>query len=1380
MPKTSLKIDRFEGGLNNYVSPRDIEDNQSPNLSNVNIDTIGQIKLSGGATNYIEEVDKIEIKEDGWGLFFFRSDYDIVNEEGLKGGTYLHGSDTIGKNVYSNLGSETSVNVIAKLFDPVDTNTGSKAGIALRESQSEQWTALTNVLPLYENEDYIKAPVHSNFVSKNNSIRIWDSNFKQFGMTNKWFGVVKKTKFIGKDNVNYDSTDTPSWNKESAWLYTHAECKAPASIQAELFNRIQDTNWQDNTIKTTESGGSDSSITTIDVADASEFQKGDIILINDELIFIESISLNQLTVVRAVYGSTATSHSNGDNVRLVWRNSTSNQVYSPFNYGYYPSLNEQNLSHKDYNCQVIALDFTESDDADNMYETTTPGEPAGDFTGETNASDSTYGWGLATDGINNWSQEFDGIQFMYEFVEQTDQDELAWLDGFKYRFYVSLLYDGDTDSDFQESSLVDITPLNSNILAKKAKLYCNLSIKWTGMNDDAGQRTTTDYLANTESTTTATERNKELYINPRVTGCKIYYSSSEDNDNQKFVLLTASFDENNGIKRDGGSYMPWCPVNYGNASSVLKSHYRVSSKSDDTEVNINNSHRIDLSTVRNSGNAWLFNSPPSGTTYEGGDITNVLYKCSTEINGVRYVGNVCYPVNWDETKSEVQDASFEDLTRGTKYGDRIIVSPARQYDILNPENYLDVAINDGDEIVHLESLGSYLLQYKKDVLYILNVNTDQIAPVVAGTYKFKGVEKPYHVVKTDKEVFWINELGAYIFNGETVQNVSQYKLDSKIIRSLFADAISKPIVGYDIVERTVYIHSPEKYILSYHIDNQAWCKLKESFPVTGKFSNFANDENGNLVFSVFNSEIDGSNVNGLYFYKDDYDNGGKHYLGTSSTSPTDINGESFTFSSFAFSVGRILNVKNTGLTSSYISDNGLNFKKFTFFDTSINTNISLFTDSVAGNSAPHIDINDILKINENVLYFNFDNTTYRIEGLEGYWQVTQVRPEAPFIIDEIPTEERTPDTEEDDDTIIQEGVNYPYSFKLTKRTDVGVGIHKENLKIYDDATGVDVTSAIINEIRNTASTIDDDTTVINFLNNAGNLTDLNWNTVFEKERRNITDGHLLNKNNYFDGNYRVKANLGTHLELSSAFGDGQVIQSQGGNIPNFSRLYYDLRSSNPLSNTPKVVVTNEDHYAYIPESNMQLLNRNPQSSSNFFVLTKDIDFGEASRNKRIYKLYITYTASSIANARVFVIVTTKKGVKLLFPDTSKCKNYGIIQNPEITDITVDSNLNPGEIESFFQSGGFLVDFGSDISNPFSSKVAEIQFDDPENYLKNALSIQVGICPSGFNLKHFDIETVSLINDPSSDMTAESYSFLEVPSNFSINDINIVYRGKNVK
>ena len=1389
MPKNSLKIDRFEGGINEFADSRDIEDNQAQILTNINTDSIGKIKLSGGAVPFIQEVAKIEVQEDGWGLFSFRSDYDMINEEGLKGGTYLHGSDTIGRNVNSELGSETSVDIIAKLFDPVNTDSGSKAGIALRESQSEQWTALTNVLPLYEDEDFRKAPIHSNFLSKNGALRIWDSNFKQFGMTNKWFGVVKGTKFIGKDNVNYSSTLTPDWNKESAWLYTHAECKAPTSIQAELFNRIQDTNWQDNTIKSTIAEDLDNSETGIDVSDSTKFIAGDVILVNNELMFIRSVDgppVDTLTVTRGIYGSVATTHTNGDEVYVVWRNSTHNEVYSPFNYSYYPSLNNQNLSHKDYNCQVIALDFTESDDADEMYENTTPMLTASNFTDTTHDSDATYGWGRATDGINNWSQEFDGIQFMYEFVEQTDLDELAWNKGYNYRFYATLVYDGDPDVDGQESGLTDITPLNSNILNKQAQLYCNLSFKWTGMNNDAKQRRTTSHLVNDEDTTAATERNKELYINPRVTGCRIYYSSSEDNNSNKYLLLTAFFDENGGIKREAGNYMPWCPVNYGNASNVLKSYYRVSAKSDDTEVNINNSHRIDLSSARNSGNAWLFDTPPGGQDYDSinghnGELTDVLYKCSTEVNGIRHVGNICYPINWDSTLQDVQDATFEQLTRGKKYGDRMLISAPGQPDVLNPQNFIDVVVNDGEEIIHLESLGSYLLQFKQNTLYILSVTVSQnkdIQHQLSGTYKFKGVNYPYHIVKTDKEIFWVNQHGAYIFNGETVIDVSKYKLNENTVKKWGDKDV---IVGFDARERIIYIKSTSNISYLYHIDNASWSRIKNGFAISGQYSNFINDNEGRVVSSVFNTSSDGSTVNGLYFIKDEQENGSKHFIQTVDPTPESQSGETFSFvNNGAFEAGKIINIINTGITKEHVGANNLNFTKFTFYEGFLtNTDITLVINPTSGTAVAHLDVGDIIKINNNNSYFTYNETDYEIRGFHGYWEVMDVRPAALP-----PQDEVDEDPTRDPDHQAQTGVNYPNSFRFRKRTDVGAGEHKDGITIIekDDDAEIDVFNELKNDIKNTVSTEDDDTTTFSFKDSSGATSSINWNTLFEIDRLNVPNFTALNNNNYFDGSYRITSIISnTKIEISKTFGDGQYETTQGGVIPKFSRLYYDSVSSDPFAHTPKSDIVNENNYTKTPESNLQVWTRIPQPSGNFFVLSKDLDFGEVSREKRIYKINISYSCPiAIPNARVFALVTTKDGIDLLFPNNDKCKNYGIYVNSDLDGYQIDSLLNPGEIETIFPSNLLGVNLGNSGLSSISSATAEIEFNDPKNSLKSALSIQVGICASGVNLQTWDASTGSFIDDPSSDLTQAQQAILEVPGSFVINDINIIYRGKDVR
>ena len=106
---------------------------------------------------------------------------------------------------------------------------------------------------------------------------------------------------------------------------------------------------------------------------------------------------------------------------------------------------------------------------------------------------------------------------------------------------------------------------------------------------------------------------------------------------------------------------------------------------------------------------------------------------------------------------------------------------------------------------------------------------------------------------------------------------------------------------------------------------------------------------------------------------------------------------------------------------------------------------------------------------------------------------------------------------------------------------------------------------------------------------------------------------------------------------------------EGGNNPNFSRFYYDLRSNRPMARTGKVTGFSDQYYTYIPISNMQMMSRTPQPGA-FFLITKDFDFGEPSRSKRIYKVYVTYSTSvNIPNLRIFLLVTTKDGVNVMFP-----------------------------------------------------------------------------------------------------------------------------------
>ena len=96
--------------------------------------------------------------------------------------------------------------------------------------------------------------------------------------------------------------------------------------------------------------------------------------------------------------------------------------------------------------------------------------------------------------------------------------------------------------------------------------------------------------------------------------------------------------------------------------------------------------------------------------------------------------------------------------------DRLMYSPVNQFSIFPSDNIIDVAINDGDSITHLEVFNDRILQFKKHKLYIINIATDE--RYVEGDYDFLGVDKPYQVTKTELGIAWINKLGCYFYGGE--------------------------------------------------------------------------------------------------------------------------------------------------------------------------------------------------------------------------------------------------------------------------------------------------------------------------------------------------------------------------------------------------------------------------------------------------------------------------------------------------------------------------------------------------------------------------------------------------------------------------------------
>ena len=130
------------------------------------------------------------------------------------------------------------------------------------------------------------------------------------------------------------------------------------------------------------------------------------------------------------------------------------------------------------------------------------------------------------------------------------------------------------------------------------------------------------------------------------------------------------------------------------------------------------------------------------------------YKASVVANNRLYVGNI--------------------YQNGKVYGDRMIKSPIGKYNILPKSNFVDVAINDGDEITALEYYQDKLLQFKRNKVFVINTSGD--FEFLEDTFLNIGVQGQFSVTKTPYGIAWANGTGCYLYDGKKVTNLIEGKL----------------------------------------------------------------------------------------------------------------------------------------------------------------------------------------------------------------------------------------------------------------------------------------------------------------------------------------------------------------------------------------------------------------------------------------------------------------------------------------------------------------------------------------------------------------------------------------------------------------------------
>ena len=175
--------------------------------------------------------------------------------------------------------------------------------------------------------------------------------------------------------------------------------------------------------------------------------------------------------------------------------------------------------------------------------------------------------------------------------------------------------------------------------------------------------------------------------------------------------------------------------------------------------------------------------------------TNALYKTAVTNNRVRYIGNVMVPDKKNQfydvtgghtgdegTNSERGQAWRNTAEIGRRYPDRVMKSPPGQMDVFPNDglHFIDVASNDGDSITHLACYNDKLLQFKEHKVYLINVSNPN-DEYLEGEFKHAGIIHPCQICETPSGLVWANDVGLFQFDG-SISSITMDKLDWHLLK----------------------------------------------------------------------------------------------------------------------------------------------------------------------------------------------------------------------------------------------------------------------------------------------------------------------------------------------------------------------------------------------------------------------------------------------------------------------------------------------------------------------------------------------------------------------------------------------------------------------
>ena len=727
MPKLNYLLNNFHGGINNSSDPRDIKDDELAIIQDGDVDSVGQITMSGDV-GVITTSSKPTLDDliDGYGLFRFGSDYNASGSE-ARTNYIIAWDDKVGK-FYWLPGSSTWAT-------PSNLDA------------SSDWGTEEDSKPIYYYVD--------------GALRVSDGNFSNSNNDSLWIGVVDRTLF--PDGYQGGDNAITGWHKEKQELLTPTVGSIDVDVPSDASGvptggvRWRVRNMYDKTVQLYPFDDTMSSYSNEGIYDMTEYYGSDS---NDESWQVcqrgvDGYSVPGLAASSNYHWFGIGMHNEDDDASVEWKWQL--KSYKKFN-----GTGESDQKLTTGKSLYVAVRLS-GDEQKNIW-LGTHYRPLKDNNFLNLQIDDCYIKVHQDSGGNYMKWRIDHTKFtdsttpsgVWHVIELPYDDNFEKSisgDFFPERFDIEMRVSWqrkgsvetiDTGSDSASTNpgieffqLSDLRIGESELVGVDTVGKQKFSMSYT-YDDTENESLLYNFGGGSsqeivfQNTTSAYKIGIEAYVKPpsnkRVTGANLYM----EDDGIPYRIAELRYMD--GIR---GSWEQEFPSSQRFVSAFSNA------------VNKSGLIKTDGLPLLESYEAMNGFSPKVRTT-------SARYKTAVILNRQVYAGNI--------------------LQNGKIYGDRMIKSTTNSFDSFPTEGReIDVVQNDGDEIVKLEVYADRILQFKRNVMYLINATRG--AEYLEDTFEGKGVVSDSAVVKTDMGIAWANENGCYLYNGEKVNNLTDGLID---------------------------------------------------------------------------------------------------------------------------------------------------------------------------------------------------------------------------------------------------------------------------------------------------------------------------------------------------------------------------------------------------------------------------------------------------------------------------------------------------------------------------------------------------------------------------------------------------------------------------